>query len=249
VNETDKNKGPGFYEMKAIPLEEQLLADPTIIKGKYISGRSNTITNLPFSALSFDAVDELASTELILSNKSIDGADNTLSNIDSDSLNYGSGIWWEEIGRTTLSGSADTISVTGLPVRKYLQVRLLLYASGAIATCFRFNNDSANNYAYRYMIDGLFGVVTSQASVNSVGTTSVPQMGVIDIVNVAGQVKLGKWVQPTAVGGTSAATAPSYVDFWWKWVNATDAITQVDIFNSGAGDFTIGSEVVVLGHD
>lgn len=151
-----------------------------------------------------------------------------------------------EIGRTTLSGAGDTISVASLPARKYLRIELSLRNTGALVVGFRFNNDSGANYAYRYLADGTAGSSTANTLVASVGSSN-PMSGCIEVMNITSVQKTGQ--ARISSGSATAGTAPVYVDFWFTWVNATDPISRVDIINTGGGDFAIGSEVVVFGRN
>src|ERR1044072_8850270 len=71
--------------------------------------------------------------------------------------------WWEELGRTTLGSAGDTITISPISARKYLRIFIsILDTGGAVGPNLRFNNDSANNYAFRYSDN--FGAAASTAS-------------------------------------------------------------------------------------
>lgn len=157
--------------------------------------------------------------------------------------------WWEELGRTTLSGTSDTISVTGIPARKYLKYRLVVIASGTIDTTLRFNNDSGSNYAYRQSVNGAADTTSvSQSSISTVGggVTSTMGHGEGEIINIATSQKgmLYKSSNHPTVG-----TDPNRIEGSATWGNTTDQITRIDAINTQTGDFAAGSELVVLGHD
>lgn len=158
--------------------------------------------------------------------------------------------WWQEIGRTTLTGTADSISVTGLPARRYLRIVVLLLNSGQLDATMRFNSDSGSNYSYQTSSD--YGAEANSTSASSValdtGTPSQNQLVVLDIFNIAAQEKLGILNQIMS-GGTGAANAPDGRQGRIKWANTSDAISSVAVSNAGTGDFASGSEVIVLGHD
>jgi hypothetical protein len=158
------------------------------------------------------------------------------------------GIWWEELGRTTLVAAGDTISCASLPVRKYLRILFSLQASGAIVPTLRFNNDSGNNYAERYLFSGSFGSSTSVTNIGNLSNSgAVPGFGFADIENIQGITKHG--VLHDCFADNTPATAPDYIDFWFKWCNTSAQISRIDMINTGAGDFAIGSQLVVLGHN
>lgn len=157
-------------------------------------------------------------------------------------------IWYQEIGRSTLSGAADLLNITGLPTKKYLRVMVHLIASGSLTTSMRLNNDSGNNYSHTYEVDRAWS--SSGGAANAISAfegAAYDTYTTIDIINVASKVK---FLHVTVVGGNSTtATVPRYVEFYAKWTNTTDAISRIDFINGGAGDYAAGSQVVVLGHD
>lgn len=165
----------------------------------------------------------------------------------------GSGIWWEEIGRTTLASAGDTISVQNLPAFKYLKVYVFIINSGSVSEALRFNNDSGNNYSTRSSTNGGADVtVTSSAQVLYISGSSYARMATIDIINTVAQEKSLQLFQNRA-DTAGAATAPSRVELVAKWANTAAQINRIDILNNvgttGTGDFAIGSEVIVLGHN
>jgi len=157
--------------------------------------------------------------------------------------------WWEEIGRTTLGSAGDTISVT-VPVRKYLTIIVNLVPVGVIAPWVRFNADAANNYAFRYSVSyaASVDVVSTDGISIDPSSTGTKTMATVNVENILFTEKLvsGQAVNP---GSAGAANIGAAIDIFGKWANNTNYITSVSIVNKGAGDFGIGSEVVVLGHD
>ena len=162
----------------------------------------------------------------------------------------GTGIWWEEIGRTTLGANGDTISVTSIPARTFLRVIVFALNSGQLDTSMRFNNDSGTNYSQQGSSDfGAGGDTVSASSIALVaGTPTAIEFMDMIIVNAATSEKL---VMSSIVdsGGSGAANAPNSRRSLSKWSNTSVQINRIDINNAGTGDFAIGSEVVVLGHN
>lgn len=154
-----------------------------------------------------------------------------------------SGIWWQEIGRAKLGIAGDTLSVVSIPPKRYLRVQYKIIASGTVSVGVRVNNDSANNYSFRYLADGVSGAAVNQPSMSSLGGNHLE--GYIEVVNSNG---IGKSMNMFGLGGTNAGTAPN-VTFIWGWWNGSAIIDQINLFNTAAGDFAAGSEIVVLGHD
>jgi len=162
----------------------------------------------------------------------------------------GAGIWWQEIGRTTLGVAGDTISVASLPSRKYLKLQINVRATGGtINVALRFNNDSGANYAGRYSVNG--GADTSAVSQTRYGAqapnTPANSLAVLEIINVS---TVEKFIVGQIAG--SGAGAGSNTDRWetaGKWANTAAVIDRIDLVNEGTGDYAIGSEVIVLGHN
>lgn len=159
------------------------------------------------------------------------------------------GIWWEELGRTTLGVAGDTISVTGIPARKYLRALVAVTTTGGTAQCaIRFNNDSGGNYDERSSTNGAAdATLTGQSGIVAAVASAAPRYIDMSIINVA---NLQKLVRAESLFGENVATAPARQEVIGKWTNTSAQISRMDIINvAGSGDFAIGSEVVILGHN
>ncbi|UNQ40957.1 hypothetical protein MPC38_06815 [Prescottella equi] len=159
-------------------------------------------------------------------------------------------IWWEEIGRTTLTSPADVISLASIPARKYLRVVVYTSATGGTTnTYMRFNNDSGNNYSERSLEDGSN---INQVSINAIliagQTNTAPAHATAEIVNIASQEKTCLITGMRSVLGAANVPVGSK-NGWGKWANTSALINRIDIVNQGTGDFAVGSELIVLGHD
>lgn len=173
----------------------------------------------------------------------------TAAKIDWAATGSGAGIWWEELGRTTLGSTADTISVASLAARKYLKILVNLQASGQISAAMTLNNDTGSNYALRVSADGgADGTAVSQSSMGIYGTVSAQIYAEMYVTNISAQEKI---IQTTAITRSTAgaANAPSRRDIVAKWANTSAQISRVDFTNGGTGDYASGTEVIVLGHD
>ena len=160
-------------------------------------------------------------------------------------------IWWEEIGRTTLESSADSITVAALPARKYLKVIVNLVASSSIDGKIRFNNDSGANYGYLLSSNGgAQAAQVSQSGFDIVSTsTSYPVYASFEAVNVSSVEKIVR-LHSLNTGISGGTSAPSFTrEVFGKWANTSSQITSISVSNSQPGDYTAGSEVIVLGHN
>ena len=158
---------------------------------------------------------------------------------------------WVELGRTTLGGTGDTITVSSIADKRYYMILGDLQDTGGnINTLLRFNSDTGTNYAYRYSDDGgTDSTLTSQGDNRIwIAEQSAPIFHVGYAANRSANEKLviNHSVTEQAAG---AATAPSRMEFAGKWANTSNAIDTVSMINSKAGSYNTGSEVVVLGWD
>lgn len=163
----------------------------------------------------------------------------------------GAGIWWEEVGRTTLSGAADTITVSSFAARKHLRVFVYGIATGGtISAAVTLNSDTGSRYAQRSATND--SADASSTSATSFGifpaTAAYPQYSTMEIINIATQEKL-IIVQSMTQNTAGAGNLPARYYAATKWANTTDQITTITVTNAGTGDYASGSEVIVLGHD
>lgn len=159
-------------------------------------------------------------------------------------------IWWEELGRTTLGSAGDTITVSSFGARNYLKLIYQHFTTGGTQTAvLKFNNDSGTNYATRASSDqGATGTATSGTSISIQSTAFASDVfAEISINNYATKAKAVIIRAEIVAGG--ATVAPGSRDVYAKWVNTSSQITTVSVTNGGSGDFAIGSELIVLGHD
>lgn len=163
----------------------------------------------------------------------------------------GSGVWWEEIGRSTLTTSSSTISIPTIAARKYLKLMItLIPTGGTIDHGLRFNNDSAANYNFRRSINGGSDLIGTGAYFYlDTGITAAAPIFVEAVINnFSGIEKYGFGL----VSGGSAngvGNVSQKVEYANKWASNAQ-ITRIDAFNtSGTGSFAAGSEVIVLGHN
>lgn len=160
--------------------------------------------------------------------------------------------WWTEIGKTTLAASATAFSVTFV-AKKFLYVKLKNIALGGTTSPeYRFNSDSANNYAYRLSTNGAADTTTVSTSfflANINGGLTVPTETDSYIANFASSEKIG--ISYGLSQNTAGATnPPERRESVSKWANTSDQITRIDVFNlGGSGTFDVGSQITVLGHD
>ncbi len=187
-----------------------------------------------------------------LSNNSIPATAYGNSTVAASKINFGgsgSGVWWEEIGRTTLGVAGATISVTSLPARSYLAIIVKVNMTGAGAVSLLLNNDSGNNYARRLSTNGGADATTTPASLFvNLPAGQYPWYLTGEIVNMQTEEKT---ITFNAVSTNTAGVAnvPNRYEGVGKWTNTADQINRIDVSNSGAGNFTANSTIIVLGHN
>jgi hypothetical protein len=153
---------------------------------------------------------------------------------------------WVELGRTTLGSAGDTISVASLPDKRYYMVIADILATGTSpSTKYRFNNDTGSNYASRWIEnDSGEQTETSQSYGTTTTDSAKSNIGVAYISNLAGQEKLA-----VSRGTDYGGGIPNRFDSVFKWVNTSNAINRIDLYNPSSGSFNTGSSCVVLGWD
>lgn len=157
---------------------------------------------------------------------------------------------WELLGRATLAVAGDALTVSGLQPRRYLRIYITIITSGQTVIQMNFNNDNSNNYARQSVIN-----YTAPADAVSVSTLQIDggaatedKFAIIEILNMATKEKFGVCTL-TESGGTGAGTAPDSSIQHLKWANTAQQINRIDLTNASTGDYAVGSEIIVMGHD
>jgi hypothetical protein len=156
-----------------------------------------------------------------------------------------------EIARQTLGSAGDTITLSSIPARKYLKFEIYLLATGGtMIPLVRLNNDSGANYARRVSANGgADATAVSGTDILNIAATGSEQYMVGTILNVATNEKQ-LYAIITDRGISGAADVPNRSERLGKWVNTSDQINRIDVINNGGtGDFAIGSEIIVYGHN
>lgn len=175
----------------------------------------------------------------------------TATKIDWASTGVDGGIWWEELGRTTLGSEQDTISVSSFSARKYLRVLISILGTGTIDTRITFNSDSAANYNYRYSANGAADTAATSTNfiIGNAGSASAHMMFDINIINNQSNEKL-VWGSAIRSGTAGAANSAGKDDFGGKWANTSAQITTITLTNvTGSAGYLTNSQMVVLGHN
>lgn len=158
---------------------------------------------------------------------------------------------WTELGRVTLGLAGDSLKCAGLLPKKNLRIIMNLLATGGTTTAeMTFNGDTGNNYSRQSIINGAAPAdAVSQPSLGLAGGASSEDKYInIELSNLTASEKLGRSMNVES-GGAGAAAAPDHSIQDIKWANTSAQINRVDVVNNGAGDFAVGSEIIVYGRD
>jgi hypothetical protein len=160
---------------------------------------------------------------------------------------------WQELDRVTLGSGGYTMDTSTFTTKPYLMIlhHIIVNSSQANAK-FRFNNDSGSNYSRRRNVNGGSDATsTSGAEIDpwTAGSdTAFDNFAVGFVTNSASSEKLCK-VEQIGRSTAGSGTAPSRSEVVAKWANTSDQINRVLSTNSAPGEYSTGSELVVLGYD
>lgn len=217
-----------------------------------------SMTFTPFDILTAEEMNDLVENITALWNgtafnaNSIDANFLLNSSIDGVKLDYSvaGGVMYEQLARVDLSVAGASMITPTFAAKKYLLVICIwLPSGGANAAQTRFNGDTGNNYAFRYSQDGTADQTSLNQPSMSSGSANNGGIGisVMDIANVATREKM--CIYHEVMSNTAGAgTPPVKYEIAGKWINTTNAITQITRFASG-NNFGAGSMLIVLGKD
>ena len=152
------------------------------------------------------------------------------------------GLHWQELGRTTLGSTGDTIDVSSFTAKPYLMVLGHFFKTSPANTRWRFNSDTGSNYAARQSGNGgTDSPLPSQTSIYTHADTGSDAFTVLNINNITDKEKLV--ISHEVSGNVNRREVVA------KWANTSNAITTVNGVQTDTGDYLTGSEVVVLGYD
>lgn len=237
-------------------LDSSNLADNAVSTNK-ITNLAVTSAKLATDAVATAKIPDNAVTTVKIADSNVTTAKIANNAITAGKVDFGGsgvGIWWQEIGRTTLGTAGDTISVT-VAAKKHLKILAWCKATGGtVNSRLRFNGDTANNYGMAVsLFDGNAFTTTSvsisgiEADSGSIASGNTFHMSV-DVTNDQTEEKLLILDSHYTAPGAGNFNVP--LKIWGHWANTTAQITQVELTNiGGTGDFAVGSRIIVLGHD
>jgi len=167
---------------------------------------------------------------------------------------------WKVLGRAVFdSNNPDDLDTGTFAIKDNLMILLATVSSTTIHPKLQFNEDTGNNYTFRYLATGTSsGGETSPADHIRManGTNSRNAISVINVRNNASKEKLVDSFYGYTEDAGSAFT-PQFEESWGTWTrtsgsgtgNASASITSVQVNNAQNGNYLAGTEVIVLGCD
>ncbi len=156
--------------------------------------------------------------------------------------------FWEVIGTNRLETAGNSISITGLPNRRYLWIQSICKPDVSVLPALRFNNDSGQSYSDRVIAN--FTSATTQTSEEQIRLSNTINHSLyinMWVANLATSVKLVTGFSSTTNGDNVVINTPLSFEFSGKWANTADAINRADIINRGGGNFDIGTSFTIWG--
>lgn len=158
---------------------------------------------------------------------------------------------WQKLGTTTISGTSESIDVSGLEDKKFLQIiNHTTGTSASLESTLAFNSDISNIYARRASSNGATDVTSANAleciwSTLAASTTG-SEFVVGYVINISTEEKLV--INFSVIDRTlGAATAPDRAVMVNKWTNTSDPIDEVTINLPATTTFSDESNCTVLG--
>ena len=141
---------------------------------------------------------------------------------------------WGKAGSTTLTGTGDTLTTTGMTASETNQFLFHTLASGNADTRYKYNG--TDQMALRYNQNGGSDATsTSDTPPQQIWVAYGDHFNVNYMANVSGEEKLVITFDITA-SATGAGTAPQRMESVHKSVQS-DQITEINISNGAAGDY------------
>lgn len=157
---------------------------------------------------------------------------------------------WEKLGSTTLDSTGDKIDISEFTAKKFYQAMSFELGSGNITVQFTFNNSTGADYSARWSNNG--GSDNVYADQSDFGgylssSTDYDTFNMINAVSISGQEKL-IIMSTVDSGGAGAGNAPNRAELVAKFVPDPDAnIIQLEVDNTGSGDYASDSNASILG--
>jgi hypothetical protein len=174
-------------------------------------------------------------------------------------LKFGSGgggdpSYYEELDRVTLGSAGDSLDSGVFTAKDNIMFFAhIINSDGQIRPLLRVGNstiDTGANYSWSGHQNG--GSNQSEVNQTSISPINHQDSGELFAVgyfsNTSDQEKLGRIFWQYS-GAANASTAPDRSELAGKWDITSNQFDRMELVNDKAGDFSAGSELVVLGYD
>lgn len=157
---------------------------------------------------------------------------------------------WKELGETTLTSAASTVTVSSLAASEELRIVVhVVGPSTSFDSKIRFNNDSGSNYDYkarRVTTNKIYNYSTGTSQAEMKLTVSNSRTSdalyTVQVVNRASYDKLA------VIDGMNGGRYESFIS-QGSWNNTSDQIDRVDLITGSADTFGVGTRVIVYGRN
>lgn len=164
-------------------------------------------------------------------------------------------IAWQKNGTpNTLTGNADSITITDLTSRKFNEILTHVFDNGSLIELYiRLGSggiESGSVYSVRRSLNGAADTVfNSQTHIQLFNPDVADMFSVTDIINIAAEEKLV--ISHTVTENlTGVGNAPSRLEGASKWTNVANQFDQIQVEDSGAaGQYETDSNLSALGTD
>lgn len=156
---------------------------------------------------------------------------------------------WEKLGSTTLASAGDTIATSTFTAKTFIHYLSHMLNSGATEAQFHDDNVGTGTlYAFRFSGNGAADTTATAREYIKIEDGTTESCFVVGyMINISANEKLHiHFVLENTAG---AATAPNRVEVAGKYAQTSSQVVELDIDNIGAGDFSIDSNLTVLGTD
>ena len=157
--------------------------------------------------------------------------------------------FWQNLGTVQLEPPGDNVVISNIPNRRYLWLQAIVKSDSLVQPVMRLNNDVGISYATNSRLNfGANDLNPSDDRIEFFPNSSVfNSYHKVFIANRAASVKLILGNTVSFGDRLNMSDLPDFYEFGGKWVNATDAISEIDLDNEGSGDFDSGTTFTVWG--
>lgn len=150
---------------------------------------------------------------------------------------------WHFLGRQKLGAGAGTISIAVPTLTYYKVIAFVQGKPGGASTAVRFNGDTANNYAYSYILNNNAPVTsTAVSAINVVATGTTKEYLSFEATGTSSGL-----VIVTGIGTRDTGGIPDVLSYSGTYASVS-GVTSIDLYGGGQ-NFQPNSELIVYGRN